>query len=43
MKSLKKALTYEQQIDQLKNVHGLEIPNTNSALNILKRVNYYME
>jgi abortive infection bacteriophage resistance protein len=41
MKPLKKALTYEQQIEHLKNSHGLEIPNLDSALNILKRVNYY--
>lgn len=41
MKPLKKALTYEQQIEHLKSSHGLEIPNLDSALNILKRVNYY--
>lgn len=41
MKPLKKALTYEQQIEHLKNSHGLKIPNLDSALNILKRVNYY--
>lgn len=41
MKNLKSALTYEQQIEQLKNKHGLQIPNVDSALRILKRVNYY--
>lgn len=41
MKPLKKALTYEQQIEQLRIKHGLVISDSDSALNILKRVNYY--
>lgn len=41
MQQLKPALTYEQQIDRLKNIHNLSIPDDNVALDILKKVNYY--
>ena len=41
MTQLKPALTYEQQIDRLKNVHNLKITDRESALKILKKVNYY--
>lgn len=41
MPQLKPALTYEQQIDRLKNVHNLSIPDDAVALDILKKVNYY--
>ena len=38
---LKKALTYEQQVERLKEDHKLEIPSDTEAISILKRVNYY--
>lgn len=38
---LKKALTFEQQIDRMKNTHNLEIPNNEDAVKILSKVNYY--
>lgn len=41
MTTLKPALTYDQQIDRLKNVHNLSISDDNAALEILKKVNYY--
>lgn len=41
MTQLKPALTYEQQIDRLKNVHNLSIPDEGKAYDILKKVNYY--
>lgn len=41
MPQLKPALTYQEQIDRLKNVHNLTISDDSAALKILKRVNYY--
>ena len=41
MESLKAALTYEQQIENLQSKHSLSIPEYNEALTILKRINYY--
>ena len=41
MHELKPALTYNQQIDRLKNVHNLSITDDAAALEILKKVNYY--
>ena len=41
MPQLKPALTYDQQIDRLKNVHNLSISDDAAALEILKKVNYY--
>ncbi|MDO4990020.1 MAG: Abi family protein [Eubacteriales bacterium] len=41
MPQLKPALTYDQQIDRLKNVHNLSIVDDAAALEILKKVNYY--
>lgn len=41
MPDLKPALTYQQQIDRLKNVHNLLITSDEAALEILKKVNYY--
>lgn len=41
MPQLKPALTYDQQIDRLKNVHNLSIADDAAALEILKKVNYY--
>ena len=41
MQELKPALTYDQQIDRLKNVHNLSITDDEAALEILKKVNYY--
>ena len=38
---LKKALTIEEQIDRLKNVHNLLINDDEEAAEILKTVNYY--
>lgn len=38
---LKPALTYDEQIDRLKNVHNLLISDEKIALEILMRVNYY--
>ena len=38
---LKPALTYEEQIERLSTVHNLEIKDTDSAIEIIKRVNYY--
>ncbi len=38
---LKDALTYEQQVDHLKNIHKLVIPSEEEAESILSRVNYY--
>ncbi len=38
---LKPALTYEEQINRLESVHNLKINNSKSAIEILKRVNYY--
>ena len=38
---LKDALTYEQQVDHLKNIHKLVIPSEKEAVSILSRVNYY--
>ncbi len=38
---LKIALTYEQQVERLRNVHKLEIPSETEAASILSRVNYY--
>jgi len=41
MAQLKPALSYDEQIDRLKNVHNLLIPDEEGALEILKKVNYY--
>ena len=41
MSELKKPLTYEEQILRLMNDHNLTIENMDSALQILKKVNYY--
>ena len=41
MVKLKPALTYEEQILRLKNVHNLTIQDEASAIDILKCVNYY--
>lgn len=41
MPELKPALTYEQQIERLKNIHNLSITDESAALEILKKVNYY--
>lgn len=41
MHELKPALTYNQQIDRLKNVHNLSITDDAAALEILEKVNYY--
>ena len=41
MTQLKPALTYDEQIDRLKNVHNLLIPDEKIAREILMRVNYY--
>lgn len=41
MPQLKPALTYDQQIDRLKNVHNLSISDDAAAFEILKKVNYY--
>lgn len=41
MTQLKPALSYEEQIDRLKNTHNLLIPDNAVALDILKKVNYY--
>ena len=41
MPQLKPALTYDRQIDRLKNVHNLSISDDAAALEILKKVNYY--
>ncbi len=41
MSDLKKALTFEEQIEHLKTDHGLQIPSEEYALSILRRVNYY--
>lgn len=41
MTQLKPALSYDEQIDRLKNVHNLLIPDEKIALEILMRVNYY--
>ena len=41
MAELKPALSYIEQIDRLKTVHGLLIEDDARALDILKRVNYY--
>jgi len=38
---LKPFLTYEQQVAKLRDDHGLWVPNTASALQCLKLVNYY--
>ncbi len=38
---LKPALTYDEQIDRLTNVHNLTISSKDAAISILKRVNYY--
>ncbi len=38
---LKPALTYDQQIDRLIHVHNLIITDSDIAISILKRVNYY--
>ena len=38
---LKKALTYEEQIDKLINVHNLSISDKDQAVKILKNVSYY--
>jgi len=41
MIELKKALTYEEQVNHLINAHSLEIKDKKIAIDILKRVNYY--
>lgn len=41
MEPLKQALTYTQQIQRLREVHCLDIPDVNEAINILSVVNYY--
>ena len=41
MTRLKPALSYDEQIDRLKNVHNLLISDDTAALEILKQVNYY--
>lgn len=41
MAELKKALTYDEQIDRLKTVHNLTISDNAVALEILNKVNYY--
>ena len=38
---LKPALTYNQQIDRLVHIHNLTITQRETAISILKRVNYY--
>jgi len=41
MVSLKKALTYEEQVDHLINYHKLLVPDRDQAIYILRSVNYY--
>lgn len=41
MAELKPALPYDEQIERLKNVHNLLIPDEKIALEILMKVNYY--
>lgn len=41
MTCLKSPLTYQEQIDRLKNFHNLTINDTDEAISILKSVNYY--
>lgn len=41
MEKLKPALTYEEQVCRLKQVHNLSIADDNDAISILKKVNYY--
>jgi len=41
MEPLKKPLTYAEQVEYLQAHHGLEINNTDMAIDILKKVNYY--
>ena len=41
MTQLKPALSYDEQIDRLKNAHNLLITDDAAALEILKKVNYY--
>lgn len=41
MYQLKPPLTYKEQIEHLKNYHGLIVNDESYALEILKRVNYY--
>jgi len=38
---LKHALTYQQQVERLRDVHKLDIPSETEAISILSRVNYY--
>lgn len=38
---LKKALTYEEQVDRLEKVHNLTIDSKEDAISILSRINYY--
>lgn len=41
MNVLKPALTYQQQIDRLENIHGLKIPDKSDAERVLSRISYY--
>ncbi|MDO4803697.1 MAG: hypothetical protein Q4A32_02635 [Lachnospiraceae bacterium] len=41
MSELKPALTYDEQIDRLINIHNLLIDDAEKAMVIIKRVNYY--
>ena len=41
MAPLKQALSFEQQVEHLKEAHGLDIKDQTEAIDILKRVNYY--
>lgn len=41
MITLKKALTYEEQLERLKNYHHLHVDSDENAIRILKRVSYY--
>ena len=38
---IKKPLTYEEQVERLKNYHNLQIEDEEKAISILKTVNYY--
>lgn len=41
MNCLKSPLTYQEQIERLKNFHNLTVNDTDEAISILKSVNYY--
>ena len=41
MKELKKALTFDEQVERLSNFHKLTIEDREKAIEILQKVNYY--